>query len=262
MIIPLFYIILVIFFVITSYYIFYRNYMTSYKIVAFDMDETLGNFFELSGLWNIMKNLNPRLTKQDFFMLLDMHQEYLRPNLQHILNYLKTEKKNKNIHRVIIFTNNQGPKSWSFLIKDYLNYKLQYLLFDHVVGAYKIGNGKQIEKYRTSHDKKYEDLLKCAKINKVSKICFIDDQKHQQMIHENVYYILIDGYEYQIPLQEKQYRFVKSNLYKKFNKVQQQHILKYFKSMSKYATKMTVTENDKQTGKNLLNSIKTFVKKF
>ena len=139
---------------------------------------------------------------------------------------------------------------------------LFYFLFDQVVGAYKLANGIQIEKYRTSHDKKYEDLLKCAKINKVSKLCFIDDQKHPQMINKNVYYILIDGYEYQLPLHEKQYRFVKSNLYKKFNKIQQQQILKYLKGLSKYTTKMTVTENDKQAGKNLLDYIKKFVTKF
>ena len=50
---------------------------------------------------------------------------------------------------MIIYTNNQGPKSWAVKIKDYFHYKLSYNLFDRVIGAYKV-NGKINEKSRNT----------------------------------------------------------------------------------------------------------------
>ena len=169
-------------------YFMYYNYMTDNKVVIFDMDETLGHFHQISGMWYAIKDTNPRVTKQDFFDFMDCFQDCLRIHIEKVLTYLKKAKNDGKIRRVIIFTNNQGPKSWSNLIKDYFNYKMNSVLIDKVVGAYKVGN-KQIEPYRTSHIKKYSDILKAANISKSAKLCFVDDQEHVGMKHKNIYYI-------------------------------------------------------------------------
>ena len=84
--------------------------------------------------------------------LLDIFDLYLRTDILKILNYLKNKKEKNALDKVIIFTNNQGPKDWGNKIKNYFNYKLKYNLFDQIIGAYKV-NGKQVERLRTSHNK-------------------------------------------------------------------------------------------------------------
>ena len=48
--------------------------------------------------------------------------------------------------------------------------------------------GKIVELCRTSHDKKHDDLIRCAKIPRYSNM-FLDDQHHPLMENDNVYYI-------------------------------------------------------------------------
>ena len=176
----------------------YRNYKInniSSKAVVFDLDETLGTFFQFSLIIDcIEKNFEKKLNQSEFNILLDNFIEYLRPNILNILFHLKNEKINNSSFRVLIFTNNQGPKDWANKIKNYFNNKLNYKLFDQIIGAYMIGN-TQRESLRTSHDKSYNDLLACANISYQSKICFIDDLYHNQMQNKNVSYIHVFPYE-------------------------------------------------------------------
>ena len=59
------------------------------KIVVFDLDETLGHFGQLSMLWfNIQDETNVKLTEPDFYRLMDLYPEVLRPNIIKILKYL------------------------------------------------------------------------------------------------------------------------------------------------------------------------------
>ena len=56
------------------------------------------------------------------------------------------EEKRKGVcHKVIIYTNNQGHKSWARLIASYFEYKLGDKLFDQIINAYKV-NDIQVEK--------------------------------------------------------------------------------------------------------------------
>ena len=236
---------------------------TSNKVVIFDMDETLGHFVEIGALWSLMKDANRNLTKNDFYNLMDSYPETLRPHILNILNYLKNMKKMGKVDRVIIFTNNQGPKSWSLLIKDYLNQKINYNLIDKVVGAYKVGN-TQIEAHRTSHEKKYNDILNAARIPKNAKIAFLDDQRHYKMLHKNVFYILINGYTYFLSPEQVMQRLEKTYFNKKISNENMVYIYRNLKNMNKnFQIPETYSyPTYKENGKNILKNIQKFVNHF
>ena len=71
----------------------------SSKIVVFDIDETLGYFFQFSIFWEALssfikkQDINYKLTQQDFNKIFDLFPEFIRPNIISILNYLKYKKK-------------------------------------------------------------------------------------------------------------------------------------------------------------------------
>lgn len=183
----------------------------NYKIIVFDLDETLGYFQELSFFINAVENvLNTKITKSDFYKLVDEFPEFLRPNILNILETIKS-KKNKNPKiKVMIYTNNQNPKQWVLDIKDYFNNKINYMLFDKVIAAFKV-NGEKIELNRTSHNKTYSDFIKCTKLPKNTNICFIDDQYHPGMINNNVYYIKVKPYMQSVAFKDMAERFYKRN---------------------------------------------------
>ncbi len=181
------------------------------KIVVFDLDETLGAFVELGIFWDALDNYFNNLTKNDFFDVLDLYPEFLRPNIISILNYLKHKKKSNICNKIMIYTNNQGPKHWSYDIKEYFEKRLNSQLFDQVICAFKV-DGRQVEINRTTHNKTYSDLLRCTKIPKDAKICFLDDQEHKGMEHDMVYYINIKPYTHDLPYELMIQRFIDSKI--------------------------------------------------
>ena len=188
------FIIIIVFFNVLTMYMSINN--KEKKIVVFDMDETLGCFVQLGMFTNILEyNLKRKLTGEEFNIIMDLFPLYQRPNILSILNYLKKQKEKKQCYKVYIYTNNQGPKHWALQIKNYFETKLKYPLFDKVIHAYKV-NGIQIEKNRTSHNKSVSDLLKCTKLSKNTKICFLDDQYHPYMLKSNTYYLHLNEYHY------------------------------------------------------------------
>jgi len=188
------------------------------KIVVFDLDETLGYFSEFGMFWDALKkyikdnkidfNIN-----QDFFnKTLDLYPEFLRPNIINILTYLKEKKKEKHCYKIMIYTNNQGPYEWSVQIKSYFEDKVSTTnLFDQVIGAYKV-NGKHVELCRTCDAKTHSDLMRCSKIPDTTDVCFIDDVYHPGMTRDNVVYINIKPYEYDLPFTKIVDRFIASKL--------------------------------------------------
>ena len=169
--------------------------MENYAIV-FDLDETLGHFSQLYNFWNLSTSyLNKELEQQYFNNLIDLFPLFLRPNILSLMNNIK-EKKKKNIcNYVMIYTNNTCPYFWGELIKNYFDYKLKYKLFDKIIRAFKI-NGEIIEVCRTSYGKSFNDLIQCSKLPKNTQVCFLDDQIHKEMHHENVLYIKLEPYFY------------------------------------------------------------------
>jgi len=179
------------------------------KIVVFDLDETLGYFVEFGMFWDTLKHYY-KINKADsnipipifdqvyFNKLLDLYPEFIRPNILNILNFLKQKKNEKDCHKLMIYTNNQGPPEWAQHIKGYFEDKLQFSLFDQIIGAFKV-NGKHVELCRTTHNKTHKDFISCTKIPDTTQICFIDDVFHPGMSNDNIYYIHIKPYTYDLP---------------------------------------------------------------
>jgi len=189
------------------------------KIVVFDVDETLGYFTQLGIFWDALnvyyKNqgdddniLKSQQNHQDLFnTLLDIYPEFLRVNILAILNYLKRKKEKKKCKHIMIYTNNHASKDWINLIINYFHEKINYNLFDRVIRAFKI-NGKIIEMCRSTNDKTTGDLFNCTKIPHNSQICFLDDVYYSNMVDENVYYIKLKPYTYDLPFQQMIQRFI------------------------------------------------------
>ena len=191
-------------------------YCTS-KIVVFDLDETLGYYVEFGMFWDALQdyikkqNIPIKVDQNLFNKVLDLYPEFLRPNIINILNYLKKKKSLKHCHKLMIYTNNQGPDEWAQQIQSYFESKLNYKLFDQIIKAFKI-RGKQVELCRTSHMKKHEDLIRCTKIPETTEICFLDDVFHPGMVDDRVYYINLKPYTYDLPFETMIDRFIKSGI--------------------------------------------------
>jgi len=181
--------------------------LKSLKIVVFDLDETLGSFNEMGIFWETLeKYYGHTLVEEKLFEVMDLFQEFIRPNIFNILEYIKEKKLSGECDQVMIYTNNQGPKSWVKMISEYFNSKLDFTIFDKIIAAFKVKN-KIVEMCRTSHNKSVEDLIRCTKIPADTEICFIDDQRHSLMEQDNVYYINVKPYVYNLPFEEMALRY-------------------------------------------------------
>ena len=166
----------------------------SEKIVVFDLDETLGCFVELGIFCDSLENVTQtKIQKSHFFEIIELYPEFIRPNIKKILSYLLKKKHANECKKIMIYTNNQGPKSWTRNIADYFSHIIGEQIFDNIILAFKV-HGKRVELNRTTHDKCVKDLVNCTKIPKNTKICFLDDQYHPDMEDNNVYYINIKPY--------------------------------------------------------------------
>lgn len=240
--------------------------MTEHKIVVFDLDETLGYFTELSYFIHSLENvLQKVISQEEFNYILDAFQEFLRPNIFKILTYLKQKKmKNKKI-KVMIYTNNQGPKTWTLQIKNYFEKKLNYLLFDQIIAAFKV-NGKQIEMCRTSHKKTVSDFLSCTHLPVGTKICFLDDKYHEQMDNEDVFYINVKPYVFNMSITDMADRYYRFNK----NKINMERT-SFIKNISSEMSNMHYTSFDKTreeqqideiVGKKIMIHLVDFFKQF
>jgi hypothetical protein len=212
---------------------------TTKYVMVFDLDETLGHFSQLYIFWNLIKSYlnNCELDDLYFFKLLDKFPDFLRPNIIKLLINIKKKKQKGICNNVMIFTNNNGPKYWAELIKDYFNYKIKYKLFDKIIGAFKIDN-QQIELCRTSHGKSHRDFINCTKLPENTQICFLDDQKHDSMENPNVLYIKIEPYLY-----NEDFSIMAEKFYK-------------------YNTTLFLNNNKNNTRKNFLEYIDKYTKNY
>jgi hypothetical protein len=189
------------------------------KIVVFDLDETLGYFTEFGIFWDsisqyLKTNNKQALTQADFNDILDLYPEFLRPNIINILNYLKTKKESNCCHKMLIYTNNTGPREWCRQIINYFEEKINYKIIDQVISAFKI-NGKMVEIFRTTHNKTHSDLVRCTKIPLNAEICFLDDTFYPGMANDNVYYINVKPYYHDLKFEYMLERFKNSEIGKK-----------------------------------------------
>ena len=197
---------------------YHRKIIKHYdKVLVFDLDETLGSFSELQWIWNAMIHLHPRtkaIEKSILKTLIDIYPEFLRPGILHILEYIAHKKKKGECIAIFLYTNNQQPAPWTEYIVDYFN---QYIeektnlrpFFDQIIQAFKVGQEK-VEWMRTSHDKSYDDFIKCTILPKQTEICFVDNTYFQSMVHPKVYYIQPKSYLHSLSPKDIIHRFILS----------------------------------------------------
>ena len=183
------------------------------KIVGFDLDETLGYFTEFGIFCDCLNEYfkNTDYSDTHFNELLDLYPEFIRPKMINALLYLKSKKMDNKCSKIMIYTNNQGDRSWAINIKKYFDNKVKYELFDKIIAAFKV-RGQRVELGRTSHDKTMDDFVRCTKLSENIEVCFIDDIYHSGMVDDKVYYITIKPYKYQISMEKMISTFLDSKL--------------------------------------------------
>lgn len=202
-------------------------------VFVFDLDKTLGYFTQVAiFIEGVEHYLGRKLKKNEVYKIFDLFPEMFRPDTMNILKYLKQLKHKLKCVKVLIYTNNIGPKSWVYSIKNYIEKKMKYKLFDRTIAAWKV-DGKIYEKCRTSHEKKYTDLLNCGKLKKTDKICFLDDMKHPHMINNNVNYLHLKGYKHDIPFTKMCKTFLTSSIGKLIKKNEHQKFITKFMKFAK-----------------------------
>ena len=244
------------------------QYMLVMKIVVFDLDETLGYFTQYGIFWdslaNYLKSKNKnQLTQSDFDDILDLYPEFLRPNIINILIYLKNKKRSNCCHKMMIYTNNTGPREWAKYIVKYFEKKINFKIIDQIIAAFKI-NGKRLEICRTTQNKTHKDLIKCTKIPADAEICFMDDFFYPEMVNDNIYYINIKPYMYDLTFEIMIKRFLDSDIGKKlvgedrseFEELMTEHI-KLFKYMVVEKNEKEY-EVDKVLGKHIITHLQQF----
>jgi hypothetical protein len=244
-------------------------YCTS-KIVVFDLDETLGYYVEFGMFWDALKNfiktqnISINVDQVLFNKVLDLYPEFLRPNIINILNFLKQKKRVKHCHKLMIYTNNQGPDEWAQQIQSYFEAKINYKLFDQIIKAFKI-RGKQVELCRTSHMKNHKDLISCTKIPETTEICFLDDVFHPGMVDDKIYYINLKPYVHDLPFELMIDRFINSEILKEgiVKTDFKQDMLKFMNRYHhEFVEKTTEAQNvDKILSKKIMQHLQVFFTK-
>lgn len=142
------------------------------KIVVLDLDETLGAFTAFAQHLRSFHTIF--VTPELFEQTLDLHPEFLRPGILELLTFVS---KSRILNRccVVLYTNNCN-EGWVNMIVDYLAQKVDDPeLFSAVV------HGKH-PKRDPALAKSIRDLKSCVRLPKDASICFVDDQRHPEMI--------------------------------------------------------------------------------
>tara|TARA_B110001450_G_scaffold243133_1_gene254137 strand:- start:4212 stop:4991 length:780 start_codon:yes stop_codon:yes gene_type:complete len=172
------------------------------KVVVFDLDETIGYFFQLSLFMEVLEMYyNVVFDNKSFFKLLDIFPEVFRPFIFKIFKFLIKKVKTGECSKILIYTNNQGPVKWAKDIAKYIEYKLDSKIFEKIIPAYKVG-GRIIAPCRTTNEKTKKDLIKCGDLKPKTNICFLDDVYHDKMHVNDVYYLNIKPYVYNFTSKE------------------------------------------------------------
>jgi hypothetical protein len=221
---------------------FYKKRLkTTPRVIAFDLDETLGSFTDLEILWSGLQDFSDDNCPVSFNNLLDLYPEFLRYGIIPILEYLIEKKKTGECGSIYIYTNNQCEPNWVDLISQYLNYKLKVKgnIFNQIISAFKINN-RRVEPSRTTHSKTYPDFIRCTLLPKNTEIFFLDNANYPEMKQGRVYYIQPKSYIHHLSTNDIIHRFVSSKLRLTLpnatTETIQTHLLTYFISRDTYNT--------------------------
>jgi hypothetical protein len=190
-----------------------KNKKKSKKVIAFDLDETLGSFTDLELLWKTLSSLNIKI---DFNRLLDIYPEFLRYGIINILDFIYQKKQSGECYKLYIYTNNQCSVEWPTIISKYFDYKLktETPVFDKIIYAFKI-NEKRVELSRSTHEKTYNDFIRCTLLPKKTEICFLDNSEFDGMKNNHIYYIQPPSYYHRLSHKTIINRFIQSKIAEK-----------------------------------------------
>jgi hypothetical protein len=232
------------------------------KAIIFDLDDTIGHFEQFSIFKYGLDDIIQSKVKRDFYIkLLDLYPKIFRPGIINLLKYLKNVKKRDKCLKIIIYTNNNGPRSWTLLIKDYLESKINYNIFDKVITKY---DTSSVINCRTTSQKTHSDLIKCSNLPKQTQILFLDDQYHEMMSHKNIEYLKLAGYNFHILPKKMIKTFLKSkigkiipkNEHKKFT----EYMLNVLNSEKDFKiSKTIISKKDKTEKKRIIKELKSFL---
>lgn len=187
---------------------------SSPNAIAFDLDETIGNFSEFHLVW---KRLEPDMKTQEVFdCIMDLYPEFLRVGISSVLSYLRGKRESGHCLPIYIYTNNQcEDERWIDKIIHYLEKMVgtKHALFAKPIRAFKIKN-RRVEPNRTTHEKTYSDFIQCSMLN-IENLCFIDDSYYSKMKCCKVYYIQPPSYFHTLTRAQVIDRFLMSDIYKR-----------------------------------------------
>lgn len=187
------------------------------KVVIFDLDETIGSFGDLYTLWKYLHSEKGypvvEESKRQFHRILDLYPEVFRPGIFAVLEYIYRKIHAGFAYPVHVYTNNQcEAPEWVAMILAYIENRIGIGLFADPICAFKIG-GKRVNVRRTSHDKTPADFVKCSLVPRNTEMCFVDDQTHESMQNNKIYYIQPPPYHQPLSRDEIMNRFYRSALY-------------------------------------------------
>ena len=233
------------------------------RAIIFDLDDTIGHFEQFSILkYGLDKTLQTKIGKKFYMRLLDLYPKFFRPGIFQVLNYLKQAKKRDKCLKVIIYTNNNGDRSWTLLIKDYLESKINFNIFDKVITKY---DTSSVINCRTTYNKTHGDLIMCSDLPKNAEILFLDDQYHYLMKRKNISYLKLYGYNFHIVPKKMIKAFLDSSLGKiipkKEHKQFTERMLKIMSTENDFKiSKTIISKEDKTEKRKILKVVKNFLK--
>lgn len=241
---------------------FLKPKQKSKKVIAFDLDETLGSFMDLEVLWKILKDMQN--TNVIFNDLLDLYPEFLRYGILNILDFLYQKKISNECEKIYIYTNNQCSVEWPNMISRYFDYKLktEKPIFDKIIHSFKI-NEKRVELERSTHEKTHSDFIRCTLLPKKTEICFLDNTEFHGMKHDHIYYIQPPSYYHRLSHKTIIDRLISSKLAENlddYNKLKiYQHALDLFPHVGANFKEFDVlTEKDIMVSQKMMYHIKEF----
>lgn len=195
-----------------------RSKTNNSRVIAFDLDETLGSFADLEILWTALQDYTDDDVPVNFDHLLDIYPEFLRYGILPILEHLLEKKRTNECSHLYIYTNNQCSVEWVDMIARYFNYALHTKIpvFNQIISAFKI-NSRRVEPSRTTHSKTFSDFIKCTLLPKSTELFFVDNTYFPSMKHTDVYYIQPKLYIHHLSTQDIIQRFVNSDLFVKLS---------------------------------------------
>lgn len=236
--------------------------------VIFDLDETIGHFYQVGKMWEGLKFFEDSKFKEcDFHKMLELYQDVFRPGIFKVFNYLKKEKRKNRGMRVIIYSNNMGTPKWANMIKNYIEKKINYKLFDKVITAWKV-NGIIYEKCRRTNEKTYNEIVRCGNLNKKTEIFFVDDAYHPRMFNKKTDYMHIKEYKFAYDIDEMVDKYLNSSCCKKLSKKSllnlKSKLPNYVRRLDwgyvKYTNGNKPSQKEIELGNDVLRNIKSFLK--